>query len=340
MDSDMTNSTVPGNPCYAIGGADPALNCIPEPAFTKQVMYTTLAATVAWCIVVALSITAFRGIYSAKSVYSSRMKSTLLCYTVLMTLFSTGALVQNVVFVQNVLFSMFDFYSESNIIGALIYDSVAVTLPFAASGADGLMAWRCWVLYNGVNRRLRIAVSCLLVLLFLCSLTSAVLTIVLADANFAPATPLLAVTITINLILSGLIVSRLLYHERALKSVLGVKEKTSPLRRIMAMCVESCALIVIFAVISLGMEWSPSDLVWNLSLIPATLLPHICVISPFLIIIRVANGRAPSTTLLPSSVDSDSTDVEIKAGKHRSIRFNRPESTQMSVSPGIRFIVQ
>ncbi|KAF9476844.1 hypothetical protein BDN70DRAFT_923011 [Pholiota conissans] len=333
------NSTVPGNPCYIIGGADPAWNCIPESPYHQEIVYTTLVSTAVWCLVVVLAVIAFRGIYNAKN-YSLRRKRSLLCYIALMSLFSTGSLAQGIILMQNLVFTMYDYYSDGFILGGLVYYSVAITLPFAVTGADGLMAWRCWILYQGVNYRLRLSVCCLLVFLLLCSLTSAVLTIVLANGDFAPATPLLAVTITINLILSALIVSRLLYHEFILKKTLGIAEKTSPFRRVIAMCVESCALIVVFAALALGMEWAPNALVWNLSVIPLTLLPHICVVSPLLIIIRVANGRAPTTTIISESINSDESDVEKKVPGHVSIRFKRPVSTQAPSNEDGNFTAQ
>ncbi|KAF8153637.1 hypothetical protein BJ912DRAFT_1152286 [Pholiota molesta] len=326
-----SNSSVPQNACDMLYSDwyDPSWNCIPQPPYNQELMYTILIATAAWCLVLVLAVLAFRAVSrgrsSSSSVYSPRMQRILLGYIAVMTLFSTGALVQNVIYVQNLLFSSYDIDSKSAELGALIYTAVSITLPFAVSGADGLMAWRCWVLYQGVRRPLRVSVCCILTFLIICSLASAALTLILPNGNFAPATPLLAVTTTVNLVFSALIVSRLLYHERCLQTLLGVQEKgTSPVRRVIAMCVESCALIVVFSVCALGMGWSLNDTVWNLSTVPLTLLPHICVISPFLIIIRVANGRAPATTQLPSSMECD--DVEGRKWGLYSLRFSRPAS--------------
>ncbi|KAF8166175.1 hypothetical protein BJ912DRAFT_1149984 [Pholiota molesta] len=306
---------------------DPAWNCIPQPPYNQELMYTTLVATVAWCIVVALAVLAFRGIANAKksNMSSPRKQRVLLCYIGVMTLFSTGALVQNVIYAQNLLFSNYDIDVKSAEIGALIYTAVSITLPFAVSGADGLMAWRCWVLYQGVRRPLRVAVCCILIFLMLCSLSSAGVTLGLPNGNFAPATPLLAMTTTVNLVLAALIVARLLHHERRVKRVMGVQASlSSPVRRVIALCVESCALIVVFSASALGMAWARNDTVYDLSTIPVTLLPHICVISPFLIIIRVANGRAPATTLLPASMEWD--DVEVGRRRRCSLRFSRQTS--------------
>ncbi|KAF8168766.1 hypothetical protein BJ912DRAFT_1001105 [Pholiota molesta] len=132
-------------------------------------------------------------------------------------------------------------------------------------------------------------------------------------------------TTTVNLVLAALIVARLLHHERRLRTVMGVQASlSSPVRRVIALCVESCALIVVFSASALGMAWARNNTVYNLSTIPVTLLPHICVISPFLIIIRVANGRAPATTLLPASMEWD--DVEVGRRRRCSLRFSRQAS--------------
>jgi hypothetical protein len=55
------------------------------------------------------------------------------------------------------------------------------------------------------------------------------------------------------------------------------------------------------------------------------------VISPFLIIIRVANGRAPATTQLPSLMECD--DVEGRKGRLYSLRFSHPASTLVQGVP-------
>jgi hypothetical protein len=317
-----SNSSVPQNACDMLYSDwyDPSWNCIPQPPYNQELMYTILIATAAWCLVLVLAVLAFRAVSrgrsSSSSVYSPRMQRILLGYIAVMTLFSTGALVQNVIYVQNLLFSSYDIDSKSAELGALIYTAVSITLPFAVSGADGLMVGHMFlmgytfllIMHIGLAllgplsgrpsppsslRLLHFNIPDNMLPRYVCiaskrrrSITyhspmlpaSAALTLILPNGNFAPATPLLAVTTTVNLVFSALIVSRLLYHERCLQTLLGVQEKgTSPVRRVIAMCVESCALIVVFSVCALGMGWSLNDTVWNLSTVPLTLLPHICV---------------------------------------------------------------
>ncbi|KDR73845.1 hypothetical protein GALMADRAFT_592405 [Galerina marginata CBS 339.88] len=89
---------------------------------------------------------------------------------------------------------------------------------------------------------------------------------------------------------------------------------TSVYSRIMVMCIESCALIVVvgvaYTVIFLnnfpGLE------------IPLYLLPQICVISPLMIVYRVAHGKDATSTKTPLSVGNM---IE------REIHFVMPNST-------------
>jgi hypothetical protein len=162
--------------------------------------------------------------------------------------------------------------------------------------------------------------------------------------------PLLGATVMTNLLLSALILSRLLGHERWMKKTLGVhaKPSASPLRRIITICVESCGLIIACGLFVLAVIWHDSTL--NLLAVPLTFLPHICVsiyywnqrgfanrshfwqaISPFLIIIRVANGRAPSSTNVPMSTTGGG---EMNGSQLPPLRFAppRPPSTMLTAS--------
>ena len=110
---------------------------------------------------------------------------------------------------------------------------------------------------------------------------------------------LIVVSMVINLILSLMITFRLLSHERQTKAILGMRKGPSPFKKVMAMCVESCVLIIIggmlcvattvvqlsSAIRSIGLlDTSPGldasiDKVSfvDLAYIALALLPHICV---------------------------------------------------------------
>jgi len=73
----------------------------------------------------------------------------------------------------------------------------------------------------------------------------------------------------VNIILASLIVLQLIYHQRRIRKILGVDHGS----KIIIMCVESSALIVIFSTVySIPLKSSVYG-----SLIPFLLLPHICV---------------------------------------------------------------
>ena len=134
------------------------------------------------------------------------------------------------------------------------------------------------------------------------------------DSTFAMV--LIAFSTLVNIILALLIVLRLVHHRRHIRKVLGV-EHGSLYSKVITMCVESSALIVIFSGVYTALIFEQA----HGSLIPFLLLPHICVgnlefrcastidflfamlsqvISSLLIVYRVAKGRVMTTTLQPS----------------------------------------
>lgn len=118
-----------------------------------------------------------------------------------------------------------------------------------------------------------------------------------------------------------------------MRMVLGVENGSSPFNKAMSLCVESCALIVISGATTIGVAMSSDQVISMIAVIPAALQTHSCVsdtsivivndnscfltgvdqvISPLLLIARVANGQAHSMTIPPVS---------------HSIRFFHPPST-------------
>ena len=80
-------------------------------------------------------------------------------------------------------------------------------------------------------------------------------------------------TTAVNILLSGLITVRILHHEKVLRKLLGIRQ-VSPYTRVMAMCIESCSLIIFTSILFLCLYYSN---VRNGFLIPLLLLPHVCV---------------------------------------------------------------
>jgi len=79
----------------------------------------------------------------------------------------------------------------------------------------------------------------------------------------------------VNIILAFLIILRLVHHQQHIRKVLGA-EHGSPYSKVITMCVESSALIVIvggaYVVLCFRPGWANGSVI-----VPFLLLPHICV---------------------------------------------------------------
>jgi hypothetical protein len=150
-------------------------------------------------------------------------------------------------------------------------------------------------------------------------------------------------TTFVNLVLSLLIFSRLIYYQRYISKTLG-SAHGSPYLKVITMCVESCALIVVFSTTNIVMIMT-NDTSY---LIPFLLFPHICVswfsssrvteselidrkvISPLLIVYRVAIGRSANG----NSTSGTNPRAEEHPAHNTSIRFNQPVTTQGNYGEG------
>ncbi|KIM47151.1 hypothetical protein M413DRAFT_270415 [Hebeloma cylindrosporum] len=188
-----------------------------------------------------------------------------------------------------------------------------ITLPLSIWGANGFMIWRCAISYQDTSNILRIPINVLLLLLSLVSLGCGVM--VLVNGALVSSAVFILLSLLVNIILAALIVSRLIYHRKRLRKALG-EEHGSPHINFMTIFVESAALIVILSFTYTVLAFTQRGPDAYRALIPLLLLPHICVISPFLIVYRLVMGRAIAPTLPPSQ--------QVKA----QIRFNTPLSSQ------------
>ena len=207
-----------------------------------------------------------------------------------------------------------------------------------------LQIWRCVILYQDVARGPWILVIVLLSLLSAVSLGRSISKFSFPLAQETPVCgvmmflryphqPLIIFSTVVNIILALLIIHRLVHHKRYIQKVLGA-EHGSTYSKVIAMCIESSALMVIFGSICIVL----GSLNENGLFIPLLLFPHTCVsglkfydaclrifvrnvilfqvISPLLIIYRVANGRGATATLRLSVVGE--------------IRFNNSASSPSS----------
>lgn len=79
-----------------------------------------------------------------------------------------------------------------------------------------------------------------------------------------------------NIVLSSLIAGRILYYERRVRKSLGVFNDLV-YKKVVTICVESCALIVVVSVVFVILYYSNTH---NAFLFPLVLLPHVCVSYP------------------------------------------------------------
>ena len=83
---------------------------------------------------------------------------------------------------------------------------------------------------------------------------------------------LISISTLVNIILASLIVLRLVHHQRHIRKLLWT-DHGSPYSKVIIICVESSALIVLFSGVYTALVFEQE----NGSLIPFLLLPHICV---------------------------------------------------------------
>ncbi|KDR74934.1 hypothetical protein GALMADRAFT_280234 [Galerina marginata CBS 339.88] len=262
-----------------------------------------------------------------KNIYSKGMQRFLFSYLIYMLLMATLALVSELYCIGTGLFLVDALNHGPTDMLRILYSGGAPSLPFTIWGADGFLVWRCFILYSGVSR---VAWIALVGVLSLLSITSLGVGIVFLLPNqleglwnghkssdwqvlsqlFQTTTLLGISTLIINLGLAGLIVGRIIYHQRFILKTLGDGHER-PYTRVITMCIESSSLILVvtavytFSTCGLlaGTNNDPlggtNRLISNYSLV---LFPHICVISPLLIIFQVAQGRA-ATIMDPSEIE-------------------------------------
>ncbi|TFK35718.1 hypothetical protein BDQ12DRAFT_668345 [Crucibulum laeve] len=167
-------------------------------------------------------------------------------------------------------------------------------------GADGLLAWRCWIIYSGTG------VSPWIFMSFPAALLSASvgIGIPMVVYDYHSRTPTVdlilqiwgAITISINLVITSMIAIRIYLHRRRISKSLG-SGHASEYTSVIAMLIESAALVVVFDfffLVAFSLGWVYGNIAFQTWI-------QVQAIAPFLIIFRVAQGKAWSR-----KVDSDS----------------------------------
>ena len=100
--------------------------------------------------------------------------------------------------------------------------------------------------------------------------------LVLVNEAFVSSTVFILLSLLVNIILTALIFSRLIYRQRHFRNALG-EECGYPRINVMTMCVESSALVVVFSAAYTALTFAQRQPDAYAALIPFQLLPHICV---------------------------------------------------------------
>ncbi|KAJ7640764.1 hypothetical protein DFH06DRAFT_1215164 [Mycena polygramma] len=190
--------------------------------------------------------------------------------------------------------------------GPIAFLGVEFSLPFNIVGqivftlenllADALLFWRCYVIWNAQSGGLARYVMAFPALLYLGSLAMGIMFgIETTSPNglFGSITasfgiPYFTISLSLNIILTLLIVGRIWYHQRSMKALFGNDHSHQrPYQLLLTMFVESAALFSIISILllvtfALG---NPINQIW-LGLSPAVQL-----IANYLIIYRVAAGQ-------------------------------------------------
>ncbi|CAA7262538.1 unnamed protein product [Cyclocybe aegerita] len=222
-----------------------------------------------------------------KTTLSRRKQLTFVAYITFMFITSTIALILPFVSLINSIGSNF-FLDFRVILGR----EVSSPYIMAFWGADGMMIWRCISLYEDAPRYIFRPVFWALAGLALFSLGWGGFCLVVRVSftqSFLP-----AFTVLTNILLAGLIASRLFWYQRRVQRALG-KAHGSLYTRVIGICIESCLLIVLFNSVFLVLYLTSS--VYFSTLVMALLLTHASVLSPLLLICRIAQGKDAVTPI-------------------------------------------
>ncbi|KDR70156.1 hypothetical protein GALMADRAFT_230150 [Galerina marginata CBS 339.88] len=250
-----------------------------SPLLEMQMLGTFISA-IAYGIVITLSFDCFRLLSrQVPAIQSKPMRRFMFVFISVMLLLSTLSVVQGITVASMSIFHGFTLPG--------LPSGAPFALPFTIWGADGFMLWRCAVLYQGVSRPSRLGLLFLMTFVAVAGLGTGIMLFLKTASGRSPTLTVVSLSTFLNLAITSLISLRLIRHQKYLRDALGPAHG-SPYKRLNAMIVESAALIIFFCVpyIFLVVFQRPERVVFLI------LLPQICVISPLLIIYRVAKGRA------------------------------------------------
>ncbi|KJA17539.1 hypothetical protein HYPSUDRAFT_1014773 [Hypholoma sublateritium FD-334 SS-4] len=283
-----------------------------------RVLGNTLAA-IAYGFSILLFLTCLKHLRRKKTYFhGQRQKWGLYVYITAVIILGSAAFLQNTIYA-----TVTSSFVRPERINSLMDTLSAFGAPlpslFIIWAADGLMFYRTVVLYHGIPTVKRFVLLSIPGSLFMASVGGGAFLLITAGrlsfenslvvellfvgrgdpgvSSFVMVgVCVVGATFGSNIVLCLLIVVRLHHHQKRIESVLG-KKRGSPYRRIMVMCVESCAFIVAIVFLG-GILWGAAGLTY--SIISLMLLPQACSISAIMLVSRVARGRAVDTSVIQS----------------------------------------
>lgn len=260
--------------------------------YTRGEYITIVAATFSWGFHAALFLVAMHTLFTTKGGWKRQL--TQIVYVVLLFGSATAYMVCTIAWVyQEIIVHASDtleFYqTHFNTTAPLLGNVFFIITNFLA---DSLLLWRTWVVWN---RRWLVIVPP--AVLLAASTAMSMLTVyqiaqpntpLFTRASVQMILPYFSLSVSLNLILTLMIVTKLLLARRNMHLAVG-KDHGKAYVGVAAMVVESAALYSVSSIIFIATFSS------NLSTVFSVFLPlqvHMMCISPILIIIRVAKGRA------------------------------------------------
>ncbi|TFK42260.1 hypothetical protein BDQ12DRAFT_677901 [Crucibulum laeve] len=225
----------------------------------------------------------------------SREHIALSCYITVMFILSTTIIVSDAVGMRRLMQAIFR--NDSTM------DALSLNPPFfglsqiaepcfvlANWGADGLLIWRCLVIYRSYSGTPRwvVAISCILALLSIGTGIFAVVQDIVSIISVAKSVWIYCIiSLLINLVITTMIITKLNAYRHRITKMLGSNHGTL-YTNIMAMIIES-ALLTLLSLIFVIASFFISPLSPTLLM---QILAQVQVLSPLWIIYRVAKKRA------------------------------------------------
>ncbi|KAH9476267.1 hypothetical protein JR316_0011838 [Psilocybe cubensis] len=186
-----------------------------------------------------------------------RMRTYMLAYTCVMVALSTGAMIQEVIYLMRDVLSTSAERGDAQSLMVVLASlkGIPLTLPFTMWGADGVLIWRCIILYRGISSTSKYILYGTLAIISLATIGGDIIILSplhLGKISRGTGVSIIAMsTVLCNSVLSGLVALRIIHYDRALRQtgMANHESLNSNYNRIVTICVESSILIVLVGTI-------------------------------------------------------------------------------------------